>query len=264
MIITGEFRFSTAFINSLWAIAAVCLAAPLLFYIFNTVKKRMSHASLAAGIAGYIVLGYALSAVALGGLERGALSALYYAAIEVAGAYGIMRWLAAKRADSSIPLGYALGYSAIPMLIIKGYGALMKLSVANAFNDLGITAFLDSVDNGDKDALLAMLNEFAAETLQDHMMIAAEYLLGFALTVGTVRLIWYSIHGERRPANWGFLAAALILRFGAEFFFEAEYSIITECAYYAISAVAFGVSLLAARLWDNPETYTQRLSRKRL
>ncbi|MDR2606418.1 MAG: YhfC family intramembrane metalloprotease [Oscillospiraceae bacterium] len=263
-MITEEFQFSGAFVNSLWAIAAVCLAAPLLFYVFNAFKKRMSHAALAGGVIGFIALGYGLNSVALGGVERGALSALYYTIIEVAGAYAIMRWLAAKRADRSVPIGYALGYSAIPMLIMKGYGALMKLSVANAFNELGLTAFLESVDSGDRDALLATLNEFAAETLQTHLMIVAEYLLSFALTIGTVRLVWYSIHGEKRAANWGFLAAAIVLRFGAEYFYQSEYSIVTQCAYYFVCAVTFGASLLAARLWDNPETYTQHLSRKRL
>jgi len=262
--ITEDFLFSSAFINSVWAIAAVCLIAPLLLYIFNAFRKRMSHVALAAGLVAFILLGYLLSGIVLGGLKQGFLSALYYTAIEVAGAYAIMRWLAKKNPTPGVPIGYAIGYSAIPMIIFKGVSALVKLSVANSYNKLGYADFLKNYDGTDLNVALITLNEYAAETLEYHLLIAAEYLLGFALTVGTVRLIWYSIHGDRRQPSWLFLVAAMLLRFAAEYCYQAEYSIVTQCTYYALAAITFIASLVAAKLWDNPETYTQRVSRKHL
>jgi hypothetical protein len=248
----------------MWMIAAACLLPPLMYYIFYVYRRNLKQLAVLTGLAAYAVFGYILPGFVVPGISGAVPRALYIACSEVAGIFIAFK-LTAKAWDTNAnAFGLTVGFAVIPIIIMRGFTAMSKLAIVTSLNDTGYSALAESMPTENRAALDDMLTALANETTAQHMLIAAEYLCAFALIVGITRLIWYSFHGERREPNIMFVFAALLLRSLAEIFYQTPYSIVSECAYYVVSLAAFAASVLAAKFWDEPERFTERLSGKRL
>jgi hypothetical protein len=235
-----------------------------MYYIYYVYRRNLKQLAIFTGLIAYVIFGYILPGFVIPRTGGTMLRVLYIACAEVAGIFLAFK-LTAKAWDTSAnPSGLAVGFAIIPIIIMRGFTAMSKLAIASSLNDAGYVSLLESAPAENRQALDDMLNALAGETASQHILIATEYLCTFALIAGTVRLIWYAFHGERREPNIMFVFAALILRILAEFFYQSPYSIASECAYYLISLAAFGASVLVSRFWDDPERFTERLGRKRL
>ncbi len=260
-----EAFFSGALLGALTVLFAVCILVPVMYYIWNVYRRRMSHIAILGGLAAFFLFGYVLSQSLLQGLQPerlglwgyGLLSALIAAVCDVGGILLGLWFLHRQQGSVRVPTGFGLGYRLFEMFYLGGLNTFIRLSYVMSVNNDGLEAVLGQVEESSRGALELQLRSLAESSVGMYWMSAVDYAARFTLTVAVTRLLWYALEGGRKPADRRFVA----LGFGLSFLCELMLSLhaagaaYVPCAaaYYVLVALALGLSFAAAGQRDDPE-----------
>jgi uncharacterized membrane protein YhfC len=262
-MITLDYQFPQEIVTGLTTMAGACLLLPLLYFILFTARRKISFAAILAGAFSFAL--FVLIWTVLQGETNAAnipLNALYVSVLEFAGCYLPLRLLSKRNDTPKTPVGFALGFAVIPIVVIYGVKSLNELSFVNSFNREGYENMLALMpDEISRAAMLAEVERLAGGTLTNYALITFEYVCGFLMTVGLCRLIWYTLGGRKLSTNVLYLIVLLVLRLTVEIFYQMPYSIGSQYTYYAGAMLIFGLSLLAAKFFDPKVFYTERLGK---
>ncbi len=260
-----EFSYSGELLGALTVLFAVCILVPVMYYVWNVYRRKLSHIAILGGLAAFFLFGYVLSQTLLRGLdpaEQGMwgyalLSALIAAACDVGGIF-LGLWLVHRQQGTvRVPIGFALGYRIFEMFYLGGLNTFIRLSyVMTVMND-GLEAVLSQVEESQRPALELQLRSLAEGSVGMYWMSAVDYAARFALTVALARLLWYAIEGGRKPEDRRFVALAFGLDLLCELMLSLHAAggsyVLCAIVYYVLVALALCLSYSMARQRDDPE-----------
>ena len=262
------FSFSGELLGALTVLFAVCILVPVMYYVWNVYRRRLSHIAILGGLAAFFLFGFVLSQGLLRSLapasaqESGPwgyalLSAAVSAACDVGGIFLGLLLLHRQQGTIRVPTGFGLGYRVFEMFYLGGMNAFIRLSYVMNVNNDGLEAVLQQVEEGQRASLELLLRNLGESSVGIFWLSAVDYAVRFALTAALTRLLWYAVEGGRKPADKRFLALA----FGLDLFCELMLSlkaagasyVLCASVYYVLAALALCLSYYAARQRDDPE-----------
>ncbi len=260
-----EFAFSGELLGALTVLFAVCILVPVMYYVWNVYRRKLSHVAILGGLAAFFLFGYVLSQSLLRGLDPEALgtwgyallSALIAAACDTAGIF-LGLWLVHRQQGTiRVPIGFGLGYRIFEMFYLGGLNTFLRLSYVMTVTNDGLESVLSQVEEGQRAALESQLRNLAESNVGMYWMSAVDYAARFALTVALARLVWYAIEGGRKPEDKRLIALAFGLDLLCELMLSlhaagASY-VLCAIVYYVLVAFALCLSFYAAKQRDDPE-----------
>jgi hypothetical protein len=259
--ISDSFRFTQSQIMSVWAIAGACILIPLFYAAYFGFKRKLNLPSIIAGA----IVG-ALCALVPNNANSVPVQAFWIAAEETAAMYICLRIVGNSHNSPAAARGLALGWVIVPIVAFTGItGALPMVSSMQIFNEEGLASITQNLSPLERDAFLESLSQVANTTPLTNVMLALKCAGAIAITIGSARLLWYSLKGERKPPHWCFIVIAALLRTAAELLnLRFSLSLLDSLAYFAAALVTLALSIAAARSRDNPDLLEDRLSRRKL
>lgn len=223
----SEIVFSGALVGGYFALAAVCVLAPVLYLIYYTFKKKINLLAVLAGIAGSFVFGYLMLGFALGSFAPQAqaetdavkyalTSALCTGAVEGVGFFIAMFALRKKWDETDTPISYALGYSLFTMLVVRGANAFIRLGEVYTTNSKGLDAVLSSVSGEAVEVLRRELTDISLIEPIKIYISAIDCVVLFAVMAALCRIMWYSVCSDGRK-RFDLALVGIILRAAMEF-----------------------------------------------
>ena len=259
-VITDDFMFTGDYIYAFWGVAGACILLPLLYGLFYGFKRNIDWIAVVVGaVAGLIT-----------DINPNITTNLYVTALwitveDCAVMYILLRIIGNFRKGVRVPIGLALGWILIPVTILQGLSAIGMISSMQQVNEDVLAAVIAGIAEYDREAFRETLAILAAEPVGTYFKLAAACVARFIMTIGVCRLLWYSLHGDRRPPHPLFILAGFGMRFIAELFYQTSREALASLVlYYVSAALVLAGSIVAAKYWDNPEVFEDRLSEKKL
>lgn len=266
-----QMTFPDSFIAAMFLLLIVCCVLPIFYFIYYAFKRKINYISILAAVAAFLLFGYYLNGILLGSIvpeDKIARSGTAgYAVIRsvIAGITNVggicicLRFLAKRYETVNTPISFGLGYPLYVMIMEGGANAMYRISMAYAVNKEGLETVLESVEEAQRSSLLEQLEDMAASPLAEYYYSAGKYAAYFIICIALSRLIWYSVHGERRKPLWLFVPAAFVLRFLMELPIALYTSkavdglALTSVLYFIAALIALAASIVVSRMWDNKD-----------
>ena len=258
-IISDDFIFNNAYVYAFWGLAAACIVLPLFYGLYYGFKRNIDWVALVIGVIAGLI-----TDVNPNTTTNLYVTSLWVTVEECAVMYIILRIVSNFKKGSRVPVGLALGWLIIPVTILQGLAAIGMISSMQQVNSDGLAAVIAGIAEHDREPFREALTLIASEPPGTYFLLAATCVARFILTVGVCRLLWYSLYGERKNPHPLFILAAFGMRFIAELFYQTRPAITSMIMFYIVSAMILVGSLIAAKYWDNPVVYEDRLSNKKL
>ena len=260
-----EISFSGELLGALTVLFAVCILVPVMYYVWNVYRRKLSHVALLGGLAAFFLFGYVLSQNLLRGLDPAVLgtwgyallSAFIAAACDTAGIFLGLWLLHRQQGTVRVPIGFGLGYRVFEMFYLGGLNTFLRLSYVMTVTNDGLESVLSQVEESQRPALELQLRSLAESGVGMYWMSAVDYAARFALTAALARLLWYAVEGGRKPEDKRLIALAFGLDLLCELLLSLHAAgapyVPCAAAYYVLVAGAVCLSYYEARQRDDPE-----------
>ncbi|MBO6011874.1 MAG: YhfC family intramembrane metalloprotease, partial [Oscillospiraceae bacterium] len=200
--------FSGGFAAATFILFFVCLMLPVFYLIYYVFKKDFNPLIMLIGIVAFVLFDRLVTEQVLirffaPSSAIGTISPQNYAirlalsvgVIKALGIWVVLLILSKRYITVIVPASFALGYSVIDMIFLKGSPGFAAFTQATAINNNGLEAVVSTVDLAKQDAFRESIAQLAATPASLYIWATADAICAFAATVCIARLLWYSIEG---------------------------------------------------------------------
>ena len=273
--------FSGGWIAAAFILFFICLMLPVFYLIYYVFKKNFNPLIMVIGIVAFIILDRFVASLLLGQLAPssavGVLSPQNYAirralcigVIKALGIWIALFFLSKRYVTVIVPASFALGYSVLDMIYLRGSPGFSAFTQATAINNNGLEEVVSTVDLTQQDAFRESIAQLAATPASFYIWRTGAAICAFAATVCIARLLWYSIEGGKTARSPLLIpicvVAAVVLELPAALYFGGAFSGYAPAgiSFYVLTALLVLGTILVSRRHDEKETVSDTPLRPR-
>ena len=273
--------FSGGWIAAAFILFFICLMLPVFYLIYYVFKKNFNPLIMLVGIVAFVVfdrlaasllMRFFAPASAIGTISAQSYAirrALCIGVIKALGIWVVLLLLSKRYITVIVPASFALGYSALDMIFLKGAPGFSAFTQATAINNNGLEEVVSTVDLAQQEAFRQSIAELAKTPASNYIWRTGTAICAFAATVCIARLLWYSIEGGKAEKSKILIpicvVAAVVLELPAALYAGGAFSssVPADTAYYVMTALLVLGTILVSRRHDEKETVSDSRLRPR-
>ena len=263
--------FSGGYVAAAFILFFICLMLPVFYLIYYVFKKNFNPLIMLIGIVAFLIFGYFATGLLIKffapSSSIGVISAANYAVrrslcsgvIKALGIWVVLLILSKRYITVIVPASFALGYSVIDMIFLKGSPGFAAFTQATAINNNGLEQVVSTVDLAKQDAFRESIAQLAATPASFYIWATADAICAFAATVCIARLLWYSIEGGTSEKSRILIpicvVIAVVLELPGALYDGGAFSGYAPAgiAYYVLTVLLVVGTVLVARRHDEKE-----------
>ncbi len=264
--------FSGGWIAAAFILFFICLMLPVFYVIYYVFKKNFNPLIMLIGIVAFIVfdrfvteqllIRFFAPSSAIGTISAQSYAirlALSVGVVKALGIWVVLLILSKWYVTVIVPASFALGYSVLDMIFLRGSPGFSAFTQATAVNNNGLEEVVSTVDLAQQEAFRRSITELAATPASFYIWRTGTAICAFAAAVCIARLLWYSIEGGKREKSMMLIpicvVIAVVLELPEALYYGGAFSSYAPAgiAYYVMTILLVLGTIFVSRRHDEKE-----------